>query len=118
MHTDFDNLRDAARDALHALEREREQMEERAQRLEIFYKLTEHMKEMLAENEKLEEENERPQGLSRRFMKKGVRSTYLVPKTSSLSPCQRQRKMPTTSTRRRFRNGKPAVPTKTIATTP
>jgi len=59
MHTDFDNLRDAARDALHALEREREQMEERARRLEIFYKLTEHMKEMLAENEKLEEENER-----------------------------------------------------------
>ena len=59
MHTDFDNLRDAARDALRALEREREQMEERAQRLEIFYKLTEHMKEMLAENEKLEEENRR-----------------------------------------------------------
>ena len=58
MHTDFDNLRDAARDALHALEREREQMEERAQRLEIFYKLTEHMKEMLAENEKLEQEIE------------------------------------------------------------
>ena len=58
MHTEFDDLRDAARDALHALEREREQMEERAQRLEIFYKLTEHMKEMLAENEKLEQEIE------------------------------------------------------------
>lgn len=59
MHTDFDNLRDAARDALHALEREREQMEERAQRLEIFYKLTEHMKEMLAENDALKQKREK-----------------------------------------------------------
>lgn len=56
---DYDDLRDAARDALRALEREHEQMEERAQRIELFYRLTEHMKEMLAENEKLEKENER-----------------------------------------------------------
>ena len=66
MHTEFDNLRDAARDALRALEREREQMQERAMRLEAFCKMTDHVKEILAENdalrlecEKLEEENER-----------------------------------------------------------
>ena len=56
---DYDNLKDFARDAQRALEREREEMTERAARLEAFCKVTDHMKEILAENEDLEEENTR-----------------------------------------------------------
>lgn len=58
MYRDYDELKDLARDAHRALEREREEMAERAVRLEAFCKMTDHMKEILAECEDLKNENE------------------------------------------------------------
>ena len=59
MHTEFDDLRDAARDALHALEREREQMEEMTRRIEAFYRMTDQVKDILAENDALKQKREK-----------------------------------------------------------
>jgi len=58
MYRDYDELKVFARDAKRALEREREEMTERAVRLDAFYKMTDYMKEILAECEDLKEENE------------------------------------------------------------
>ena len=54
---DYEEFKDFARDAQRALDREREEMTERAVRLETFCKMTDQMKEILEENEDLEEEN-------------------------------------------------------------
>ena len=56
---DYQEMKDFARDAQRALDREREEMTERAVRLEAFCKMTDHLKEILAEKEDLEEENTR-----------------------------------------------------------
>ena len=58
MHTEFDDLRDAARDALHALERERECLMERAGWLNGLNKVVKAMSDVVKENERLKEENE------------------------------------------------------------
>lgn len=56
---DYDELKDFARDARRALDREREEITERAVRLEAFCKMTDQLKEILEEKEELEEENTR-----------------------------------------------------------
>jgi len=58
MYRDYNELKVFARDAQRALEREREEMTERAVRLDALCKMTDYMKEILAECEDLKEENE------------------------------------------------------------
>ena len=53
-----EEMKEAARDARRALEREREQMMEKAELMDGFFHAMDAVTEVIAENERLREENE------------------------------------------------------------